>query len=282
MPMIELSAGTIDYEDRGSGPVLVLIHGLLMDGSLWRHVVGDLGADHRCVVPTFPLGSHRQPMRPDADLTLHGQARLLAEFIERLELTDVTLIANDWGMPQVVVADQLSDRIGRLVLTSCEAFDNYPPGLPGRFAGLSAKLPGGTMMAVQSLRLRPLRRLPMTLGWMSKRLPDDVIDAWLRPALADRRVRRDLRKYASAVPDRETLLGISDRLRAFAGPVLVAWAAEDRVMPPEHGRRLAGLFAQARLVEIDDSYTLIPEDQPVILAREVRAFVAETSSGRSV
>src|SRR5713101_8732452 len=98
MPTVELSAGPIDYEDTGGdGPVLVFLHGLTMDGSVWRHVVAGLQGDYRCVLPTLPLGGHRRPMRAGADLSLAGIALLVGEFIEALGLADVTLIQNDWG-----------------------------------------------------------------------------------------------------------------------------------------------------------------------------------------
>src|SRR5215211_1512202 len=154
MPEVELSAGTIEYEDTGgSGPVVVLVHGLLMNGSLWRHVVAELRTDHRCVVPRLPLGGHRRPMRPDAVLSLRGQARILGALLERLDLRDVTLTFNDWGGPLFLASDE---RIGRLVPASCEAFDNYPPGVPGRMVWLAAKPPGGVNAALQPLRLRAL------------------------------------------------------------------------------------------------------------------------------
>jgi pimeloyl-ACP methyl ester carboxylesterase len=276
MPQVELCAGTIEYQDTGGdGPAIVMVHGLVMDGTLWRNVVADLADDYRCVTPTLPLGGHRRPMRRDADLTLAGQARLLDEFLGQLGLDGATVAFNDWGGAQPMIGLGLDGRIGRLVLCSCEAFDNYPPGLPGRFAGLAAKLPGGINLALQPLRLRPLRRLPMTFGWMCKRpVPDEVMDAWLAPVLGQRAIRRDLRKYAGAVPPREQLMGWAESQRGFDRPVLVAWAAEDRVMPREHGPRLAALFPDARLVEIPDSYTLVPEDQPRPLARAIREFVA--------
>ncbi len=275
MPEAGLSAGTVEYEDTGGdGPVLVLLHGLAMDGSLWRHVVADLGVDHRCVVPTLPLGGHRRPMRPGADLSLPAMARLVAEFLEKLGLRDVTLVGNDWGGAQLLVSEGRADRVGRLVLVACEAFENYPPGLPGKAAALAAKVPGGIYAAFQPLRLRPLRRLPFTFGWMSKRpVPDGVMDSWLRPVLTSREIRRDLGKYASSVPPKDVLLEWAERQRAFGGPVLVVWATEDRLMPRDHGRRLAGLFPDARLVEIDDSYTLVPEDRPAKLAAHIRGFV---------
>jgi pimeloyl-ACP methyl ester carboxylesterase len=277
MPEIELSAGTIEYEDTGgSGPVIVLVHGLAMDGSVWRRVVPDLGAEFRCVVPTLALGSHRRPMRPEADLSLRGHARILGEFLERLELRDVTLVQNDIGIG-LVLAGQRPERVARLVLASCEAFDNYPPGLAGRLFVLAARLPGGFNALVQPMRLRPLRRLRLVYGGVAKRpIPHPVTDAWLHPLLTRREIRADVIKYLRAA-DRRDMVEATERLCSFDRPALVVWAAEDRLMPPEHGRRLAKLLPDARLVEIADSYTLIPEDQPGELARAIREFVRDTA-----
>jgi pimeloyl-ACP methyl ester carboxylesterase len=278
MPEVDLSPGTISYEDTGSGPTVVLLHGLAMDGSLWRHVVDDLRADHRCVVPTLPLGSHHRPMRPEADLSFRGHAELIAEFLERLELRDVTLVQSDMGFAQLLAAEH-PERLGRLVLLSCEAFDNYPPGLPGRILGLAARIPGGLNALVQPLRLRPLRRSPMALGRMAKRpIPHEVTDGWLAPLFTQREVRRDLLKYLRAgMAEKGLMRAASEGVASFDRPALVVWAAEDRVMPLEHGRRLAALLPQGRLIEIADSYTLIPEDQPRELAAAIRRFVAETT-----
>jgi pimeloyl-ACP methyl ester carboxylesterase len=143
MPEVELRAGTIEYQDTGAGAVVVLVHGLLMDGAQWRDVVADLRSDYRCILPTLPLGAHRRPMRHDAELSLHGMGRILADFLEALNLHNVTLCFNDWSGAQVMIADGLMGRVARLVLVSCEAFDNYPPGIPGWLAARSAEMPGG-------------------------------------------------------------------------------------------------------------------------------------------
>ncbi|MFF0055574.1 alpha/beta fold hydrolase [Streptomyces microflavus] len=280
MNEVRLSAGVITYEDSGGdGPVVVLLHGVAMDGTLWRHVVSGLGDGVRCIVPTLPLGGHRRPMEPDADLTVLGVARLVAEFLEVLGLDDVTLVMNDWGGAQALVADGRADRIGRLVITSCEAFDNYPPGLPGRNLATLAKLPAGLELAFSLLRLKPARRLPMTWGWMSKRpVPDAVMDGWFRSLWASKEIRRDLRTYVLGVPDRVELLRWAEELRTFDRPALVIWASEDRVMPLDHGRRLAELLPQGRLVEVADSYTLLPEDRPDALVEHITAFLAETAA----
>lgn len=276
MQEIDLPAGIIEYEDTGgSGPIVVLLHGLAMDGSVWRKVVQELREDHRCVVPTMPLGSHRRPMRANTDLSAHGIAKLQAEFLEALDLRDVTLVGNDSGIFQIT-AGWYPERIARLVITPCEAFENFPPGLPGRTAEVGIKIPGGTFLLAQSLRVHALRRLPFTFGWMAKRpIPNEIFDAWFRPLQTQRGVRRDLAKYVHTL-DKGDMLAAAERLRRFDRPALVVWAPEDRVNPREHGRRLAKLLPHGRLIEIADSYTLIPEDQPGELARAIRQFVRDT------
>ena len=117
------------------------------------------------------------------------------------------------------------------------------------------------------MKVKPLRRLPLTWGWMSKRVPDDVMTAWFEPATKDAAIRRDLRAYCTQLVPKAELVAATERLREFDKPALVAWASEDKIMPPEHGRRLAELLPQGRLVEIPDSYTLIPEDQPRVAGR---------------
>jgi pimeloyl-ACP methyl ester carboxylesterase len=281
MPELELTAGTIEYEDTGGdGPVLVLLGGLAMDGSVWDPLVADLRRDHRCVVPTLPLGGHRKAMRPDADLSLAGFARMVAELLERLDLSDVTLVQNDHAAA-LVLAGQNPARVARLVISPCEAFDNYPPGLPGKNIRLTAMVPGGIFASMQAMRLRSLRRLPIAFGWMSKRpLPDELLDRWLAPLQTQRGVRRDLRKYVTGAR-RGQMLEVCERLRNFERPALIVWTPEDRVQRPEHGRRLAALLPDARLVEISDSYTLVMRDQPEAFARAIREFVRETAGAQA-
>lgn len=273
---IELGAGTVEYTDTGGpGPVLVFVHGLLMDGTLWDSAVASL-AGHRCVVPTLPLGAHRHPMRPGADLSLRGIAALLTEFLERLDLRDVTLVGVDTGgaLVQLVMADG-DARVSRVVLASCDAFDNFPPGLTGKTLFLTGKLsPRLFGLFMQQMRLRAVRRLPIAFGWLTKR-GDAVSARWLRPLLSQADVRRDtvrmLRAFAASPG---VLLEVAERLPSFDRPVLVVWAREDRVMPPEHGQRLTALLPKGKLAEVADSYTLLPLDQPAEFARLVREFTA--------
>jgi pimeloyl-ACP methyl ester carboxylesterase len=278
MPEVELAAGTIEYEDTGGdGPTIVFGHGLIMDGSLWRDVVADLRRDYRCVLPTLPLGAHRRPMRPDADLAMRGMVEILGEFIEALDLREITLAMSDWGGPLLLVGGPHDARIARLVVCSCEAFDNVPPKGPARLLPYLARIPGGLDVALLPFRFDRLRRLPMTYGLLSKRpVPREVMDRWFGPIRDRREIRRDLRKYVRSAPQgRREMVAAADALARFDRPALVAWAGEDRMMPAEHGRRLAELLPQGRLVEIADSYTLISEDQPAVLAAHVREFLAE-------
>ncbi len=273
--LIELSAGPVEYLDTGgSGPVLVLLHGLLMDATLWDDVIADLSTDYRCVAPTLPLGAHRHAMHADADLSLPGIARLVTEFLGRLDLRDVTLVGSDTGgaLVQLLMADG-TDRIGSAVLVSCDAFDNFPPGLTGRALVLSGRLPSPLFgLFMQQLRARPVRRAPIAFGWLTRR-GDAATARWIRPVLRQPEIRRDaVRTLRSVAANRNLLREVADRLPGFDRPALVVWADADRVMPPEHGSRLAGLLPQGRLVEIADSDTLVPLDQPARLAEVIRDF----------
>ncbi|MDQ7809122.1 alpha/beta hydrolase [Amycolatopsis sp. A133] len=278
MPSIELSAGRIDYVDTGGdGPVLVFTHGFPMNETQWRRVV-PLLRGYRCVLPTLPLGGHRQPMRADADLSQRGQALLIAELLERLDLTEVTLVMNDWGGPQFLVHEGRTSRIGRLVMVACEAFDNFPPK-PVKPLVTLVGLPGGTWLMTKIMRTKLFRHNPRFYGVLSKKgIPDSVLDDWFAPSTRDKDIRRDLAKFGTSAPKREVLLDWSESLSNFERPVLIVWATEDRMMPVEHGRRLVDLFPQARLVEIRDSWTLIPEDQPEELANAMLKFLADTGA----
>jgi pimeloyl-ACP methyl ester carboxylesterase len=272
---IELSAGTLEYTDTGGdGPVLVLLHGLMMDASLWDEVIDDLVPGYRCLAPVLPLGAHRRAMKPDADLSLPGIARLVTEFTDRLGLNDVTVVANDTGgaIAQLLIADP-SPRVARVVLVSCDAFGNFPPGLTGKTLVAAGRLPAALFgLFMQQLRLRPVRRLPVAFGWLTKR-GDAATARWIKPVLADSAIRRDtVRMLRAIAADKRLLIRAAESLPGFDRPALVVWARRDRVMPPEHGKRLAELLPHAKLAEVDDSYTLIPLDQPGELAELIDVF----------
>lgn len=267
------------YSDTGgAGPTVVLLHGVLMNGSLWDEVVDGLRHEYRCIVPELPFGAHRVPMPDDANLSLESIATLIARFLVDIDVRDVTLVCNDWGGAQLVVSPGGSERVSNLVLVSCEAFDNYPPGLPGRLLCILAALPGGTCLSIQLLRPRWIRHLRLVFGSMSKHgIPDDLFLGWIHHARHNRKVRRDLTKYLRAVPKRKQLRKWAEQQRSFLGPVLIVWAREDKLMSPAHAERLAEHFEKSQLVWVDDSRTLIPIDQPRILTEQIRTFLAANS-----
>ncbi len=273
-------AGVIEYDDTGGdGPVLVFLHGLFMDRTTWRNVVPTLRDDYRCITPTLPLGSHRRPMRPDATLDLRGMVHLVGDLLDVLDLHDVTMISIDWGGGLLLTHEGRDDRVARWVICPSEAYDNFPPGIPGTLTTLAARTPGGIRLALQQLRVPWLRNTRVLLGALAKRpIPDDVVRGWIGPGLASKEIRRDVAKYARRTWPKAELVAATEALGAFAGPALVVWAPEATMMPAEHGRRLTALIPRARLVEIPDSHTLVNEDQPELLVRYLREFLAETDA----
>ncbi len=274
---IDLPTGRLRYFEQGAGPTVVFVHGLLVNADLWRAVVpGVAEAGFRCLAPDWPLGGHRIPM-PAADLTPPGVAGLVADFLDRLDLRDVTIVANDTGgaIVQLLMVNH-PERIGRVVLTPSDCFDRFPPRMLASLP-LLGRIPGAVWFLTQILRIRALHRLPMTFGWVTKRpVPSAMLDSYLQPSRENREVRRDLARFLAGMHRRHTLAA-AERLPAFDRPVLLAWATEDRLFPIKLAHRLADLLPDATVVPIEDSYTFVPEDQPVELTRLIKDFAGATS-----
>lgn len=274
MPEVEVTAGPIDYGDSGGeGRPIVFVGGLPHDETLWDGTIAELAPRFRCLTPVLPLGAQRKPLHPDADLSLVGLGRIVTEFLERLDLRDAVVCFNDWGGAQTMVSHGGTERVGAFVLVSCETADNYPPGVAGRIAALSGFMPGGFGVMRFALSSPALRRLPFTYGRMSKRgVPDDLMHRWLQP-LKRPEIRRDTRRYVRDVRrGRREMRAATPKLRSFERPVLVVWDEEGTMMPNGEGRRLAESFPNSTYVELSDCYTLIPIDQPVALADEIKKF----------
>jgi len=278
MHSIEISAGVIDYHETGAGPPVVLLHGLLMDHTLWDRVLPLLPAGFRYIRPVLPLGAHRRPMNPGADLTLPGQVRLVADLLDALALENVTLVHSDWGGALFLTARGLDRRLARQVILPCEAFGNFPPGLPGKMVALAVRLPGGVQLAARQLRVGWLRRLPLLYGQMARRpVPGELIRRWTEPVLSDPGIRRDLIAYCRGTFDKPALIQDTEALRRFQGGALVLWSPDNKVMPPQHGRRLAALIPRARYAEIPGAYVLSMLDDPGAVAREMGRFLTGAS-----
>src|SRR5499425_152469 len=240
MPLVELSHGTLHYHDSGAGAPVVFLHGYLMGADLWDPVVRLLEDQFRCLVPELPFGAHPVPLRPDADLTAAGLGRLVADFLDALDLREVTLAGNDSGAAVAqVVAARHAERLAGLVLATGDAFDNFPPK---PFRPLITAARTGTLTGmVAMLKARPARSLPNAYGWLTHGdLPHDLIDEWVGPYFADKGVRRDLRRLTATLGDDDFMNQIAAELAAFTKPALLAWADDDRFFPVKHARRLAG------------------------------------------
>ena len=278
MSEANLSQGTIHYRESGEGPPIVFVNGLLVDGRLWRKVTALLEDRFRCIVPDLPLGSHRTSMNPDADLSPPALARIVADFLEALELEDVVLVGNDTGgaITQITAANH-PERIGRVVLTNCDAFENFLPPMfrPMQWA---ARVPPVLNGLLQGMRFAPMRRLPNAYGRLIKR---DFAAAptreWVDPFLSDREIRRDTVKVLRGIDPRYTFEA-AEKLRDFDRPTLLAWAVEDRFFKLSFAEKLADTIPGARLERIQDSYTFVPEDQPARLAELIARFAREPAS----
>ena len=271
---IELPYGQVDVFEAGEGEPVVFVHGLLVNANLWRGVVPRLNA--RCIVIDMPFGSHAVSM-PGADLTPPGLARIVADIVEKLDVGPVTLVGNDSGGAVCqLVATTRPELVARLVLTSCDAYDNFPPKAFG-FLKVAARIPGALSVLLTSLRPAPFRRLPIAFGWLARRIPSKVSDTYVLPALRGRDVRDDLRRSIVDLHPRHTLAA-ARRFGDFDRPVLIAWSERDRFFPLGHAERLAADFPNARLNWISGARTFSPEDQPEQLATAISDFMSRVET----
>jgi pimeloyl-ACP methyl ester carboxylesterase len=274
MNEITLPQGKIRYREAGTGAPIVLVHGLLVDGELWREVIPRLARDFRVIAPDWPLGSQELPLEDGADLSPPALARLIADFLAALELEDVTLVGNDSGgaLCQLVAVEH-PERLGRLVLTPCDAYENFPPPAFRPLQAVS-RVPGALAAIGQLMRLPAARRTPLAFGWVSKRADDALTGSWFAASRRDPRVRRQMGEFLRGMRSGYTQAA-AQRFGEFTKPVLVAWAPEDRFFKLAYGERLAAAFPNARLELIEDSYAFVSLDQPERTAQLIADFARE-------
>jgi len=266
MSTIDISAGTIHYEATGpeNGRPVVFVHGYLMGGELWRPVsvrLASLGL--RCIAPTWPLGAHPQPLRRGADRTIFGVAGIVAEVLAALDLEDVVLVGNDTGgVVTQLVAVHHPERLGALVLTSCDAFEHFPPPILKPVI-LAAKSKAVFRAAIQTMRAPAARK--RAFDGLAYRNIDDLTETWVRPALSDRAVAEDLRQLTLSLRT-EVTTGVAARLPEFDKPALIAWSADDTFFDVADGERLAATIPNAHLEVIDGARTFSMVDRPDRLA----------------
>jgi pimeloyl-ACP methyl ester carboxylesterase len=274
MNSVEVAAGTVEYREEGDpgGRPVVLLHGLLMNDHQWDLALPLLPPGFRYLLPVLPLGGHRVPMREDADLTMPGMVGIVGDFLDALDLTDVDLVVTDWGGPIFLTDMGCDKRISRLVICPSEAFENFPPGFPGKVTWVVTRTPWTVSLAMRQLRLAWMRRQYLMFGMMAKKpIPQRIVDAWVDAALRDKRIRVDLIKYARTKFVKADLVRATEKLADFDGNVLVLWS-HNPVMPDEHAARLAEL-TRGELRYVDDANVPIMLDQPERTAEAIGAFL---------
>ncbi|MEU1205444.1 alpha/beta fold hydrolase [Nocardia sp. NPDC005825] len=279
---LRLSSGRLAYFDVGAGAPLVFLHGPLTNANVWRKVIGALSSRYRCIVLDLPFGSHAIPM-PAADLSFGGLSRLVAEALDELDVRGATVIGNDGGTPLAqLLAISRPDLAGRLVLTAGGAYDNAPPRAFRPILAAVAYAPAARLFVLGPLRLRAMRRLPVSYGGLTRRPVEPATsDSWALPALVNDDIYADLRRMLRALDGAE-VEAVSRRLHEFTGPVLVVWSKPDRVFPHAHAERLASDFADSRLAWIPDSGSLIPEEKPFELSDLIANFAPRPSARPAV
>ena len=270
---VQLPQGPVQYRDMGEGPTLLFVHGFLVNGEMWRKVYGPLSRTFRCIVPTLPLGGHALPMNPDADLTPPGVARLLADFMAALELREVTVAACDTGGAFTqLLAVHHPERISRLVLTNCDAFEHFVPPILKPFITLF-RTPGGASFFGFTLRFRFVQKLLYAL-LAHARLEPHIAESYFQGYIHNPKIRKDAKKVALGISNHYTLEA-AEHFSEFHKPVLVVWGQDDRLFV--FGERLANAFPNARLKRVTNSKTFVSEDQPEILTASIKLFMNETA-----
>jgi pimeloyl-ACP methyl ester carboxylesterase len=264
--------GTIEFRDIGEGPVIVFVHLVLAEASHWDTMPPLLADRFRCILPTLPMGAHRLPADEHADLSAAGLARAVADLLEHLDVHDATLVGNDSGgaIAQVVAANH-PERLGRVVLTNCDMYDDFPPKM-FRYFNVLPYLPGGLAVTGRLLKIRALWPLPFVFGQLTNQVDGVKIDRWADALLASKQVRRDARKVIKGFGPKVTNEAAAT-LRSTTLPFLVAWGADDKAFKPALAERFCAEVPTAELVMIDDCKTLVCWDQPHRLAQLISDFI---------
>jgi pimeloyl-ACP methyl ester carboxylesterase len=264
---VRLRAGTIGYHERGEGPPLLFVHGVFANAALWSKVVPLLADRFRCIAPDWPMGAHSVGL-DDSDISPPKVADMIGEFADALALEKPTLVGNDTGGALCqMFAVRNPERIARMVLTNCDAYDKFPPQ-PFTYLVWVPRIPGAVSMLAMSMRLRFMRRLPIAYGWLAKRMPPEVEESFVDPVMHDKAVRRDITNFLKAA-DKKQLMAAAEQLPNLNVPVLLAWGEDDKAFKIGFAERMAADLPDAKLVRIPDSYTFVSLDQPERLAEAI-------------
>jgi pimeloyl-ACP methyl ester carboxylesterase len=270
---VQTRSGPASYVDTGGpGRPALFVHGVATSSYLWRHVIGELGSQRRCVAIDLPLHG-RTPAAASQDLSLPGLARFVADCCDALELTDIDLVANDTGgaVAQVFAAGH-AERLHTLTLTNCEAHDNLPPR-----ALLPAVLLSRSGLPVWRITMRLLRDIPRArkrfygAGYQDiASLPEDVARAWLEPLFSTAESARQFQRLMATLHARD-LLAAEPALARLEVPTLIVWGTGDSFFERRWGYWLRDIIPGATgVVEIDGARLFFPDERAAELTAALR------------
>jgi pimeloyl-ACP methyl ester carboxylesterase len=269
---LDTRLGALAWRETGAGPPLVFFAGALANGDLWRDVVAALADRYRCIAIDLPLGAHPWPLAEGADRSAVSLARLLPDCLELLDVEDATVVANDTAGGLLLLAlgtgHPALARVGRLVLTNCESYDQFPPDALKKASAISRRAPRVARAAVR-LTAGGRRGLDKVTA---RGLDGERAESFFGPVGRDPRIAGDL-VAAMAGFRPELLLDAAAAIPRFDRPVLLAWGDACEFFPLAHAQRLAADFPDATLVPMPGARTWVPVDDPAALAEAIAAFV---------
>jgi pimeloyl-ACP methyl ester carboxylesterase len=277
---LETRLGPLAWRSSGRGPALVFFAGALANHDLWRDVVVALEDRYRCITIDLPLGAHPWPLSAGADRSAASLARLLLDCLELLDVHDATVVANDTAggllLLSLASGHPALARVGRLVLTNCESYDQFPPDKLKKATALSRAFPR-LARALMRLQLRLQLRSPAVRrrgvsAVAASALDDERAQSFYGPATRDRQVAGDL-VAATAGFRPQLLVDAAGAIPRFDRPVLLIWGEACGFFPMAHARRLASDFPRATLVSVPGAKTWVPVDSPATVAGAIAGFV---------
>jgi pimeloyl-ACP methyl ester carboxylesterase len=270
---VETLSGRISYLEQGAGAVALFVHGVLLNGYLWRHQLAELSDIRRCIaVDLLAHGDTQIP--PDQDVSVTANAKMLREFLDALKIDQVDLVGNDsgGGIAQIFAA-LYPERVRSLTLTDCDTHDNWPPEAFKPFLAMAA---GGGLCETLDAMLsdKKVYRSPKALGPAyehPERLTDDSIETYLRPLVRTEQRTRDLQRFLAAFDNKHTL-AIEERLKTLKAPTLIVWGTDDVYFDVKWSRWLADNIPGARRrVEFKGARIFFPEERWEEFNKELRA-----------
>lgn len=269
---VQIPSGRISYVEKGTGPVALFVHGVLLNGYLWRHQLAELSDVRRCIAVDL-LAHGDTEIAPHQDVSVTANAKMLAEFLEALHIDQVDLVGNDsgGGIAQIFAACN-PDRVRSLTLTDCDVHDNWPPEAFKPFLAMAAAggLPG-TLNAI--LADKSIYRSPQALGPAYEhpdQVSDETIEKYLRPLVASEQRTRDLQRFLAAFDSKHTL-AIEAHLKTLSAPTLIVWGTDDVYFDVKWSHWLAdNIPGTQRRVEFAGARIFFPEERWEQFNKELR------------